>query len=194
MADCFVSRKPALPFRAQACSIVLLLISVALATDMSRRRVAEVLGPTMVSAELGISFRPPKAFLAGDPIQTRIGVALPLYHQLAPGQEATLVVRRIPARTQDSAGDVCLRVLADADRSLFSIIPFVRRAVQLTPARIGDLEGAQAIEKKTKTLVRAVVRPGGFAHAISLTLDGADLDERIYRIFESTCRTVKLLD
>jgi hypothetical protein len=106
---------------------------------------------------------------------------------LAEGGKAELTVRRIEPRPGLDAGQVCEQLIGP-HRSLFTIL--LSTPVPKRQEALGPWKAIEAAAPEVPMMARATVLPDGEAYAVTLRVTDGVIDERLYRAFDATCRSV----
>ncbi len=105
-----------------------------------------------------------------------------------------MILHAVDLDKGEDALDACKKVLTYQNESVFWFLQFPRRHVRPSVGKkIGPLQGAELFEPRTQTLVRAAVLARGDAIAVSVSVEQAELDSELYRVFDATCRSIRLL-
>lgn len=181
--------KPVLPRRTLAFSVLLLALTSMLAADLTGRRAGDPLGPTLTPDGWNLSFRPPKRFVPGDAVRTRIGDALLFYGPLEQGAAEALAIWRINEGIVEGADGTCTLLLGQFGSPSPDAAPISGGTSNGTP--LGPLPAAERISRERTTVARAVVLATGEIHAVSLQTQGAVINDQMYRLFDLTCRSIE---
>ncbi len=192
MAELWVTSRPAVPRRGLIVASVLFGVALLLAWQMAQTRSGRLLAAAVDSPELDLRFRPPRGFMGGDPVMTRLGPALPFHGVCSAGTDCEMVVRRLPRIADESAAQVCRRMLAEVTPFWFR--PLGRVTVPASEELLGPWMGVQVFEQRNQVLIRAATPSPDSAVVVTLTANRAKLGEADYRMFDRVCRSVVSLD
>lgn len=187
--EVYSGAKPARASRAWLASIALLMVASGLAASMTWRRSSRLLATRVEPAGWEITFQPPRPFESTG--RGTSGPAEAYRYRLSGegGASAQLAVWRLHASEGVTAAGVCELILQQAE------VSWLRSLLGPPPTRFEDTIGNRtAIEIQdpaTQMAVRAVVLESGVAYAVSLRVQGAAIDEGVYRFFDLTCRSVE---
>ena len=190
--ELYSATKPASPRRALGCAIILLLLAATLAAVMSWNRSGDPLGARIQAQGWSVSFRPPKRFLPGDPVNTSVGAVLPFSGTVRTGEQVVLNIHRFFTTSVDdpaAAGALFIReyaVRGSRGGAWPSLVP--------TPARLGPLEGIEIHAPQTSTVVRAAVLDNGVGYAVVLAVSSGALNDSTYQLFDLTCQSIEFVD
>jgi len=104
---------------------------------------------------------------------------------------AELTVQRMELRPGADAIEVCYALLSPHTSLLRSLLA---RPPERSVEPLGDREATELRDTAIPMVVRAVVLSPGLVYAASMRVEGATLDESLYRLFDLTCRSVEFLD
>ena len=189
----FSPSKPAAPGRALMISALLLAGVCALAGTMAWQRAGHPLVPRIRPSGWDISFQQPAGFIPGDLVKKELGAALPFHPIVQSALRMELVVWQIPVTTTAGA-DIGHRVMRRYTG--WSLPDLLGTPPAKTNATIGPLDAIELRQPNTKDggiIVRtAVLSHRRLAYSISLAVSGGPIDDRLYRVFDRTCRSVSL--
>ncbi len=175
--------KPAIGRRALWATLLLLLLTVALAYQMTITR--SLISP----AEWGISFAAPHGFARGVP--ARPSRFIPFIRTSTSGAKATLIVWQFG----DLGGSDPAKIPSFIFQQLESSTKPPNHSDQhARPIRkmLGPVEGAEQISPLGTSLVRSAIFSNREVYAISLSVDGnSRIDEGLYNIFDQLCLSVQ---
>ena len=189
VVEVYASGKPAIPRRALFASIFLLVAASALAAAMAWHRSGELLARGIEPPGWSISFRPPRRFHSGQFGSTKLGSAFLCHGRTRAGAPAALAVYHLEGAVVGGAQAVCERVL----RAHAGLPLPTAGMTHLTrfDKKLGRLDAAEIRDEQLGVVVRAVVLDSDDAYAVSLSVDGADISEDVYRLFDLTCSSIE---
>lgn len=164
------TQRPAVRHRALVISATLLLVSCALAMQLTLWRSARLLGATIGPQGWGFTFRPPSGFLSGDPIVTALGQAIPFHGSPNGEPVAELIVWRMESPTRESPAKQCGRVLAvlRTQSSWPTTQRLQRPAEKVTRRSIGSRAAHEVHDMRSGIVVRAAAVGPMVAVCVSL--------------------------
>jgi len=194
--EVYSTSKPAVPRRAIILSLLLLIFTSILATDMSCRRAKEVYTKRIRPQQWDISFQPPRGFLQGEMISTEIGQAIPFQFQLQPDVKIELTIWRfsiIPTSNPAELSQSLMRWLhAQSTWSLLRLPKSGETPMKPRKWKLGNFVAYEIIDRRFSTVVRAGMFSNDRAYGVSMTIQGMPLDQVFYGLYEHTCRTIRL--
>lgn len=176
--------KPAVPRRTWVASVLLLVLTSALAWAMTKSRSGETLGPRLEPTGWSISFRPPRRFPVGEFGPTKLGTAYRFYRRTPEGGLAVLAVFRLEGTGISDARVVCERVLS-AHTRLPTLMISASRLTRFD-RKLGPLDAVEIWDPQLAVVVRAAVLAGREAYAVSLRVEGR-IDQCSYSLFQLIC-------
>ncbi|UCE60549.1 MAG: hypothetical protein JSU63_02125 [Phycisphaerales bacterium] len=181
--------KEALPRRTLFATLLLLGVVSLLAVQMSWQRAGNPLGPQVKPGDWAISFEPPRGWVAAPPAPAGNPIALPYHGVTRSGQPATMVFWRLERPPENDLPLICAMILDQHD----VLVPPDLRAIGYgeRPADLCDVDGLEQSGPRNQAVVRATVLSTGNAYAVSLSIDGATIDDHTYRIFDLAARSVR---
>ena len=187
--ELYTSGKPAIPRRALFTSIFLLILASTLAAAMTRRRSGELLRPRIEPHGWSISFQRPREFPTGRFGPTKLGPAYLFHGRTRTGAPATRAVFRLEEVAAGDARAACERVL----RAHMSLPLPTADMTRLTrfDSKFGSLDAAEIQDPQLGVVVRAAVLGDNDAYAVSLRVEGVEIDSQVYRLFDLTCGSIK---
>lgn len=180
--------KPAVPGRAWLAAFLLLVVASALAAALSWGRAGDVLSARIEPPGWMISFRPPRRFETGEFGHTAFGQAY-RFHGATPAGDATLAVYRVEGIDIDARA-LCDRLL-QAHWGLDPPPVGMSRLTRLD-TRLGPFRAVEIRDPLIGVVVRAAELGGAGAYAVSLAVQGAEIDRESYRLFDLTCASVEV--
>jgi hypothetical protein len=181
--------KEALPRRALVSTLLLLGVVSLLAAEMSWHRTSNPLGSRVKPGGWAVSFEPPRGWGAGPPAPAGNPVALPYHGITRTGQPAAMVFWRLEKPLKNDLPMICATILDQHD----VFLPPDLQAIGYGEKRatLCDVEGLEQIGPHNQAVVRAVMLSTGEAYAVSLSIEGATIDDHTYRIFDLTSQSVR---
>jgi hypothetical protein len=189
MTDLLIGSRPALPWRGVVGAGVLFAGCLALAGQMSQSRAAAGMGSTLEVKELGLRVTLPRGARVGEVVNTRLGLAFPIYGRTAQGAEFELVVRRVVRDRDESAGEVCRRVLNELVP--IWLRPFGRMTLPAAENVMGPWPAFQVFDRRIQILLRAATPADQPAVVASLVVRSGTIDEATYRLFDRFCGKIR---
>ena len=191
VVEVYSGAKPARPHRAWLSSLALLVIVSGLAGAMTWQRTGRLLAGRTEPAGWEISFCPPRVFEPEERKSSQVSTVYPYRLSGERGASAELAVWRLNLEEDVTMIRVCDLILQQNRpswlRTLFGPPP------TRTEGRVGDRVAVEVQDMATQTVVRSVVLETGVAYALSLRVEGAAIDEGVYRLFDLMCRSVEFL-
>lgn len=191
MTELLVRTKPALPWRGIVGAGALFAGCLALAGQMSHSRASAGMGSSLVVQELGLRVTLPRGATVGEVVNTRLGLAFPIYGRTTQGTEFELVVRRVVRDHDESAVEVCRRVLNELVP--IWLRPFGRVSLPAAEETMGPWPAFQVFDRRIQILLRAATPSGAPAVVISLVVKSGTIDEVTYRLFDRFCGNIRPL-
>ena len=189
VVEVYAGVKPASPRRALFGSICLLTAASALAATMAWQRSGELVARGIEPPGWSISFRTPRRFDSRQFGSTKLGSAFLCHGRTRTGTPASLALYRLEGPVKVDSLMVCERVL-----SAHEWIPLPTAATtRLTrfDKKLGRFDAAEIRDEQLGVVVRAVVLEDDDAYAVSLGVEGAEIDPHTYRLFDLTCSSIE---
>jgi len=176
--------RPAHRPRALIASLLLLVVTTALAGAMAWSRAQHVLGERFHALGWEMSVRVPLHFRR-DVVSAN---AASFHGWTRSGHPTRLIIWRIPLPDQASVSEVVAGVMAKYERAERGGSSASIRTH--SEERMGEKKGEQLMDRQMGVIVRAVTSPSIPAFAVTLGVEGHIIDERTYDLFDQVCRSI----
>jgi len=175
--------KPALGRRALWVTLLLLLLAMALAFQMSitRSRISPV--------DWGISFTAPHGFVRS--IASRPSRIIPFVSASTSGPKVTIILWQLGDLGESDPTKIYAMIFKQLESSPQKAVLSDQRT-RLTRKMFGPLEGTEQINPRGTSMVRSAIFNRREIYAISLTVaGGAPINKKLYDIFDNLCLSVE---
>ena len=179
------------PRRTLAASAALLIAVSSLAATMTWHRTFDALGVRVQPSGWALSFRPPRGYREIAPESDAMPQSRHFLGLTRTGTPVVFVVWRLDDTRYDSARQAGVAVLRSAVQGSLSDRP---DSLTWTKKPLGPLGGAEARLPELATTVRAAAAADGIAYAVTLHILDGQLNDRVYQLFDLTCRSIELAD
>ncbi len=187
-AEVYSAIKPAAAYRSWVISLFLLLLASALAGDMATRGSGGWRAGDLIKPEgWEMIFRAPAQFEEINPDPQRFGATYVFEHRDANGILIQLTFWRM--RAEGATAFKVARTILEESRSWFSL--FLGPPPTKSVGRLGNRDALEVLDPAVPLVLRALVWESGWAYAVSLRVEGAPIDEKLYALFEMTCQSVQ---
>ncbi len=176
--------KPAVQGRAMLAAVALLLGTGALAGHMTWHRATHPLGQRISPPGWGLSFQVPRSFSSPPP---QVWIPRGTRHFVGPtgqGTAATLAVMLV----DDAPADTDCAIASWAVGADGHTTP----AAACNTERLGSLDGAELLAPQATRIARVAAVSQGRALVVLLDVSPTTIDDPMYRLFDLTCRSIRL--
>lgn len=189
--DAYSAVKPASPIRTWLMAAALLGVATTLAVSMSARGLKSGTWSDRIEpVGWNVSFRSPPAFVPADSPPEHFASTYRFLYPSPNGTSLELVFWRLRVPEGATTLQVCREVLDTAESWVNRLLGPPRTRID---SRLGGKEALEIHSPSAAMIVRATLLNDGWAFAVSIRAVGAPVDEVVYRLFDMTCRSVRVL-